>query len=58
MILLIVDLLRLDDEAPRRTGEGGVKDAVTRRQRRAAGEPVFWRDALATRLKTGGTADP
>jgi hypothetical protein len=41
MILLIVDLLRLDDEAPRRTGEGGVRDAGTRRQRRAAGEPMF-----------------
>jgi hypothetical protein len=41
VILLIVDLLRLDDEAPRRTGEGGVRDAGTRRQRRAAGEPMF-----------------
>jgi hypothetical protein len=39
-VLLIVDLLRLDDEVPRRAGEGGVKDAK-RRQRRAAGEPVF-----------------
>jgi hypothetical protein len=44
VILLIVDLLRLDDEVPRRAGEGRVKDAK-RRQRRAAGEPVFWRDA-------------
>jgi hypothetical protein len=26
-VLLIVDHLNLDDEAPRRTGEGGVKDA-------------------------------
>jgi hypothetical protein len=41
VILLIVDLLRLDDEAPRRTGEGEVKDAGTRRQRRAVGEPVL-----------------
>jgi hypothetical protein len=40
-MLLIVDFVRLDDEAPRRTGEGGVKDAGTRRQRRAAGEPIF-----------------
>jgi len=40
-VLLIVDLLRLDDEAPRRTGEGGVRDAGTRRQRRAAGDPMF-----------------
>jgi hypothetical protein len=39
-VLLVVDLLRLDDEVPRRAGEGGVKDAK-RRQRRAAGEPVF-----------------
>jgi hypothetical protein len=40
-VLLIVDLLRPDDDALRRAGEGGVKDAGTRRQRRAAGEPVF-----------------
>jgi hypothetical protein len=40
-VVLIVDLLRLDDEAPRRTGEGGVKDAGTRRQQRAMEEPKF-----------------
>jgi hypothetical protein len=41
VMLLIVDLLRLDDDALRRTREGGVKDTGTRRQRRAAGEPMF-----------------
>jgi hypothetical protein len=39
VILLILDLLRLDDEALRRTGE--VRVNALRCQRRATGEPDF-----------------